>query len=286
MSNHIIIKKKIKTFKKKIEVSGDKSLSIRCILLATQAIGKSKIFNLLESEDVFNALKVIKKLGIEYKKKENFYEINGFGLNGFNIKKNTVINAGNSGTLARLILGLLVKANIKIKLIGDNSLSKRDFSRIAEPLKNFGVNINCRKNSLPVEISGSQFLRPINYLENRGSAQCKSAVMLAALNTPGTTLIKAKKSRNHTEILFKSLNIPIKIKSKKNYDLIEVNGLNQFKSFDYKIPGDISSAAFFIVLTLLSNNSEIIIKNININESRIGYCKYSKQNEFKYSFSK
>ena len=270
MSNHIIIKKKIKDFKKKIEVSGDKSLSIRCILLATQAIGKSKIFNLLESEDVFNALKIIKKLGIEYKKKENFYEINGFGLNGFNIKKNTIINAGNSGTLARLILGLLVKANIKIKLIGDNSLSKRDFSRVAEPLKNFGVNINCRKNSLPLEISGSQFLRPINYLENRGSAQCKSAVMLAALNTPGTTLIKAKKSRNHTEILFKSLNIPIKIKSKKNYDLIKVNGLNQFKSFDYKIPGDISSAAFFIVLTLLSNNSEIIIKNININESRIG----------------
>ena len=270
MSNHIIIKKKIKDFKKKIEVSGDKSLSIRCILLATQAIGKSKIFNLLESEDVFNALKIIKKLGIEYKKKENFYEINGFGLNGFNIKKNTIINAGNSGTLARLILGLLVKANIKIKLIGDNSLSKRDFSRVAEPLKNFGVNINCRKNSLPLEISGSQFLRPINYLENRGSAQCKSAVMLAALNTPGTTIIKAKKSRNHTEILFKSLNIPIKIKSKKNYDLIKVNGLNQFKSFDYKIPGDISSAAFFIVLTLLSNNSEIIIKNININESRIG----------------
>ena len=273
MKNSIKISGTIEPFKETISVDGDKSISIRCVLLASQAIGVSKISNLLESEDVKNTLKTIKKLGINYKKEKNIYKIYGYGLNGFNLKKNIIINAGNSGTLARLILGLLVKSNLKIKLIGDKSLSRRDFSRITEPLKNFGAVIKSTKNSLPLTIQGSPFLHPINYLENKGSAQCKSAVMLAALNTPGITKIKAKKSRNHTEILFKYLNIPLKLKSKGNYDLIEIQGLNQFKSFDYKIPGDISASSFFIVMTLLANNSEIIIKKININPSRIGIVK-------------
>ena len=273
MPNNIYINNKIPPYNKTIEVSSDKSLSIRTVLLASQAIGISKIFNLLNSEDVLNALKTIKKLGINYKKKKNYYEIYGYGLNGFNLNKNIVINAGNSGTLARLILGLLVKSKYKVKLIGDKSLSKRDFSRVTEPLKLFGANINSTKNSLPVKIQGTEFLRPINYVEKLGSAQCKSSIMFAALNTPGITKINAKKSRNHTELLFKFLNIPIKIKSKKNYDLIEIKGLNQFKKFEYHIPGDISSSAFFIVLTLLSKNSKIKIKRVNINDSRIGIIK-------------
>jgi len=270
MPNQILINKKISQFKKKIEVSSDKSLSIRALLLASQAVGKSKLSNLLESEDVINTLKTIKKLGIKYKKKGKIYEIYGFGLNGFNPKNNTIINAGNSGTLGRLILSLLIKTNKKIKLIGDKSLSKRDFSRVTEPLKLFGANIKSKKNSLPIKIQGTDFLRPINYFEDRGSAQCKSAVMLAALNTPGTTIIKARKSRDHTERMFKHLNIPIKLKSTKYYDLIEVKGLQQFNAFDYVIPGDISSSAFFIVLTVLSKKSKIKIKNININKSRTG----------------
>ena len=284
MPSQILINKKISPFKKKIEVGSDKSLSIRTVLLASQAIGKSKIYNLLESEDVINTLKAIKKLGIKYKKKGNVYEIYGYGLNNFEPKNNTIINAGNSGTLGRLILGLLVKCEKKIKLVGDKSLSKRDFSRITEPLKSFGANIKSNRNFLPVEIQGSSFLRPINYIENKGSAQCKSAVMLAALNTPGTTIIKAKKSRDHTERLFKNLNISIKLKKKKKYDLIEVGGLKQFNSFEYVIPGDISSSAFFIILTALSKNSKIIIKNINMNESRIGIIKILKKMNCKISF--
>ena len=273
MPNQIFISNKINKFKKKIEVSSDKSLSIRCVLLASQAVGISKLSNLLESEDVLNALKAIKKLGINYIKKNGIYEINGFGLNGFNTKKKLVIDAGNSGTLARLILGFLVRSNEKVKLIGDKSLSTRDFSRVADPLSYFGVKINCTKNSLPLEIQGTEFLRPITYIENKGSAQCKSTVIFAALHTPGITKIKAKKSRNHTELLLKYLNIPIKINSKKNYDKIEIKGLTQYKSFSYTLPGDISSSAFFIVLTLLSNNSELLIKKVNINNSRIGVIK-------------
>ena len=270
MPNQIKIFNKIKSFDKTIEITSDKSLSIRAILLASQAIGVSTISNLLESEDVLNAVKSIKKLGIKCKKIGSEYKILGYGLNGFEIKKNTTIDAGNSGTLARLILGLLVKSEKTVKIIGDKSLSKRDFSRVTEPLKKFGTNIKSKKNSLPVEILGTDFLRPINYFETRGSAQCKSAIMLAALNTPGTTIIKAKKSRNHTELLFKYLNLPIKIKSNKDFDFIKVRGLKQFNAFDYVVPGDISSSAFFIVLTTLSKNSKIRIRNININKSRIG----------------
>ena len=270
MPNHVFIKDKIKSFNKRIRVSPDKSISIRTILLASQAIGVSKISNLLESEDVLNALKTIKKLGINYKKYGNTYYIHGYGLNGFNIKKKTIINAGNSGTLARLILGLLVKSKTSVKLVGDKSLSKRDFSRVIKPLQLFGVNIKSKKNSLPIEIIGSDFLRPIKYDENIGSAQVKSCIILSALNTPGNTIINSKVSRNHTELMLKFLKYPIKVQNKNGYDKILVQGLNQFKSFNYTVPSDISSASFFIVLTILTKNSEIIIDNVNINKSRIG----------------
>ncbi len=270
MKNHILIKNKIKSFNRKITVSSDKSISIRSILLASQSIGKSEISNLLESEDVLNSLKIIKKLGVNYSKKGSIYQIEGYGLNGFNIKRNTKINAGNSGTLARLILGLLVKSDKKVKLIGDKSLSKRDFSRVIRPLNLFGVNLKSRKNCLPIEIQGTKYLRPITYNENIGSAQVKSCIILSALNTPGTTVLKCRKSRNHTELMLKFLKYPIKIKKNKNFDIIKVKGLNQIKGFKYNIPGDISSASFFIVLTLLSQNSQIIIENVNVNESRTG----------------
>ncbi len=270
MNSHIIIDNKIKNFNKKIRASSDKSISIRSILLASQAVGITKITNLLESEDVLNALKIIKKLGIKYKKNQKTYKIFGYGLNGFNLKNNLTVNAGNSGTLARLILGLLVKSKFKVKLIGDKSLSKRDFSRVIKPLKLFGANIKSEKNLLPVEILGTDYLRPILYDENIGSAQVKSCLILAALNTPGVTVINSKVSRNHTELMLKSLKYPISIKKKKNLDIITVKGLSQFKAFDYDVPGDISSAAFFIVLTLLSKKSKIVIENVNVNKSRLG----------------
>ena len=270
MSNYISITNKINNFKKIIKVSSDKSMSIRSVLLASQAIGTSKISNLLESEDVLNTLKTIKRLGIFYKKIGNTYYIKGFGLNGFDINKETTIDAGNSGTLARLILGLLVRSKFKVKLIGDKSLSRRDFSRVIKPLRQFGANIKCKKSLLPIEILGTNFLRPITYDENIGSAQVKSCIIFSALNTPGITTIRSKSSRNHTELMLKYLNYPIKVKSIKGFDKISIKGLSQFNAFRYNVPGDISSAAFFIVLTLLSKNSQIIIQNVNLNKTRTG----------------
>ena len=126
-------------------------------------------------------------------------------------------------------------------------------------------------------IQGSSNLKPISYLEKKGSAQCKSSVIFAGLRTKGTTIIKAKKSRNHTELMCKHLGLPISVKSKKNYDEIKVKKVKKIKPFDYKIPSDISSSAFFIVLTVLSKNSKLIVKNVNINHSRIGIVKILKK---------
>ena len=188
-----------------------------------------------------------------------------------NIKKNLTINAENSGTLGRLILGLLINTTNPIKLIGDKSLSKRDFKRVSDPLSKFGAIFKLKNNkSLPLAIKGSSNLKPITYLEKKGSAQCKSSVIFAGLRATGTTVLKAKKSRNHTELMCKHLGLPVSVNSKKNYDLIKVRNAKKIKPFNYKIPSDISSSAFFIVLAALSNNSALLIKGVNINPSRVG----------------
>ena len=215
MKNYIKISKTISHFNKSIKIEGDKSLSIRWALLASQAKGKSICLNLLKSEDVINTLKCLKKLGTKIKLSKKKCEIIGNGLNGFRYDKNIILNAGNSGTLGRLILGLLVHAKKKVLIKGDKSLSKRDFKRITTPLEKFGAKFQTNLGKLPIIIKGTGYPKPIKYNELRGSAQCKSSVMLAALNTKGSTIIKAKKSRNHSEILFKYLKLPIKIIKKR-----------------------------------------------------------------------
>ena len=271
MTNSIVIKKKLKNFNKKIVVSGDKSISIRWVLFASLASGNSKAENLLISEDVKAAIKTVRKLGIKVISNNKFCKIFGKGINGFNYKRNLTLNAENSGTLGRLILGFLINTTKSIKLIGDKSLSTRDFKRISDPLSKFGGVFKLKnKKNLPLTIYESKNLRPISYSENRGSAQCKSAVIFAGMRTSGTTLIKAKKSRNHTELMCKYLKLPVTVENKKNYDLIKVKKVKEIKPFDYKIPSDISSSAFFIILTALSKNSKLLIKDVNINPTRIG----------------
>ena len=168
-----------------------------------------------------------------------------------------------------MVLGL--KVIVIKRIFGDKSLSKRDFKRIAKPLSKFGASFTLHKNrNLPLIIKGSKTLKPIKFFENKGSAQCKSSVLLGGIKTNGKTIIKAKKSRNHTEILFKYLKLPIKIKKYKNFDLIEIRKVNEIKPINYNIPSDISSGAFFIALTVLATKSQIIINNVNVNPTRIG----------------
>ena len=272
MKKYLEIKRSIKPFKKKITVDGDKSISIRWVLTSSLSKKKSTAYNLLKSEDVLNAIKCIKILGSKIKINKKKCEIIGIGMN-HKLKKNITLNAGNSGTLGRLLLGLLVNNKNKIKLIGDKSLSKRDFSRVTKPLTKFGVKFYSDKNTLPILMKGSNNPKSIDYHETRGSAQCKSSIMYAALKSKGLTKIKAKKSRDHTESIFKYLNVPMQIKKTKNYDFISIKGTNKLNPLNYKIPGDISSSAFFIVLTILSKNSKLLIKNVNINPSRTGVIK-------------
>ncbi len=271
MPNSLIISDKIGTFNKVISVSGDKSLSIRWVLLSSLANGVSNAKNLLLSEDVLAAIRAIKILGIKSKITKKIAKIYGRGVNGYNYKRNITINSENSGTLGRLILGLLINTTFPIKIIGDKSLSKRDFKRVTKPLSKFGAKFKLNKGkNLPLTIFGSQKLKSIKYIEKKGSAQCKSSVIFGGMRANGRTIIKAKKSRNHTELLLKYLNLPISVKKRKNRDEIKISKIKTIKPLNYNIPSDISSSAFFIVLTALSNNSELIIKNVNINPSRTG----------------
>ena len=276
MKNLVKIFKTIRPCNKSIQIEGDKSLSIRWALLASQAEGKSRSSNLLRSEDVLNTLECLKKLGVKIKLSKNYCIIYGKGLNKFKYKKKITLNAGNSGTLGRLLMGLLVHSKSLIKIKGDKSLSKRDFNRVIIPLKKFGAKFKSNSGKLPVEIYGTKNPNPIKFKENIGSAQIKSSILLAALNTKGKTIIKAAKSRNHTELIYKFLNIPIKIKKIKNNEIIEVNGLKKIKPLNYKIPSDISSSAFFITLTALAKNSKLNIKNVNVNPTRTGILKILK----------
>ena len=286
MPNSVIINKKIKKFNKIINVNGDKSISIRWVLFSSLANGVSKAKNLLISEDVLAALNAIKKLGIKSIIKKNYCIVFGKGIEGYKYKKNLKIDAKNSGTLGRLLLGLIVNAKYPVKLIGDKSLSKRDFSRISEPLSKFGVKFKLNKNkSLPLTLIGSSNLKPIKYLEQKGSAQCKSSVIFAGMRTNGITFIKSRKSRNHTELMCKYLGLPITVKRGNNYDQIKINKVRYIKPLNYNIPSDISSSAFFIVLAALSKNSKLVIKNVNINSSRIGIIKILKKMGIKITLS-
>ena len=168
MSNSITINDKIGRFNKVISVSGDKSLSIRWVLLYSLANGVSNAKNLLLSEDVLASIKAVKNLGIKSKITKNRIKIFGKGIEGYNYKKNIIINAENSGTLGRLILGLLINTTYPIKIVGDKSLSKRDFKRVTDPLSKFGAKFRLNKNrNLPLTIFGSQKLKSIKYIEKK-----------------------------------------------------------------------------------------------------------------------
>ena len=268
----VVVKKKINKFDKSIFVEGDKSISHRALLISSQAYGISKLKGILRAEDIFNTINALKKLGVKIIKNKNAYHVYGNGLGSFRTKNNLTINAGNSGTLARLLMGFLATYPHKIKITGDKSLSKRPMGRIITPLEKFGCTFEPKdKKTLPIYITGSEMPIPISHKEEIGSAQLKSSIIFASLNTPGISKIKElKKSRNHTENMLKFTGAKIKIKKFKTYNIISIEGQKDFKAFDLNIPGDISSAAFFIVLTILAKHSIIKIKNINLNPTRTG----------------
>jgi 3-phosphoshikimate 1-carboxyvinyltransferase len=278
----VSINSKIEKFNKTIFVEGDKSISHRALLIASQCIGASILKNILESKDVQNTIICLKKLGVKILKKKNKYIVYGNGLGSFTKPKNNVLYVGNSGTLARMLIALLsTNPKLKVKIIGDKSLNKRDMKRIIEPLSKIGCAFYPKgKTTLPLTIEGTSMPLAQKHIESIGSAQVKSAILLAGLNTLGTTKIEEKKlSRNHTENLLKTIKADIKIEKLKKGNLISLNGKKNLSNFNLNIPGDPSSAAPFIALTLLTAKSKLLIKNINCNPTRIGFIKILKKNK-------
>lgn len=262
--------------KGEIEVAPDKSISHRSLIFSSLAHGESKIKNLLEGEDVLKTAAALRSMGVDIEKKpNNIWHVKGSGVAGL-IEPSDVLDMGNSGTAARLLAGLVTPYNFTSFFTGDASLRKRPMARVFEPIKKFGAQIISRQNNLmPFAIIGAQDALPIEYEMKVASAQVKSCILLASLATQGlTTIIEPEKCRDHSEIMMKFLGLKIetsdieiagKIGSKISY-----SGLQEFDAKDFEIPGDISSAAFFIVAALIVKDSKIKINNVGINPLRSG----------------
>ena len=257
---------------------GDKSISHRILILTGQIVGKSKIKNLLQSEDVINTLKAMRLLGVKIIKKTNSFEVFGIPPGGL-IQPKKMIDFGNSGTGIRLISGLVSTNNIEVKLIGDSSLSKRPMKRVTEHLSKIGANIELRKKIFPpIKIKGTGNAVPLTFEIIIPSAQIKSAIMLSALNTNGTVKIKEfKTTRDHTENMLKSMKYNIKVKESSMHRFIEMKNNKDLKTINYSVPGDPSSAAFLISAACLKLGSRLIVRNMLFNKTRVGFIKTLKK---------
>jgi 3-phosphoshikimate 1-carboxyvinyltransferase len=279
---------RIKPYDKTIDVDSDKSISIRSFLLSAISHNISEIKNVLESEDIFSCINCLRKLGVKIQKiGTKQYLVYGKGLGSFHAKKNTVLDCGNSGTTARLLVGLLsTNPDIQVKIKGDSSLNRRNMSKLIKLMSEFGATfLPKNKSNFPLTLISSEI--PIGIKYNAGvSAQLKSAVMLAGLNSNGTTNIdEERESRNHTENMLLQTPKIIEIKRNKNkLNQIKVFGKRHLESLKINIGGDPSSAAFFTALTLLTSNAKLKIRHVGLNPRRIGFYNLLKKNGAKIRF--
>ncbi|MEK9638698.1 MAG: 3-phosphoshikimate 1-carboxyvinyltransferase, partial [Pelagibacteraceae bacterium] len=282
------VSQKIKPFQKTIQVDSDKSISIRSFLIGAISHNISEAKNVLESEDVMSCINCLKKLGVKIiKKKPKHYLIYGKGLGSFYAKKNAVLNCGNSGTTARLLVGLLsTNPDIHVKIKGDHSLNKRSMKKLIDLMSEFGTTfLPENKTTFPLTLISSPIPIGIEYKAGV-SAQLKSAVMLAGLNANGVTnVIEEKKSRNHTENMLLQNKKLIKIKkNKKGQNHIKIYGKEFLDPIKVNVGGDPSSAAFFTALTLLTPKANLKIQHVGLNPRRIGFYELLKKHGAKINF--
>ena len=249
------------------ELIGDKSISHRAVMFSSISKGHNKISNFLMGEDCLSTISCFRKMGVDIQIAGKDVYVKGNGLYGLKRPKE-ILDVGNSGTTIRLMMGILAGNKFDATLIGDNSIAKRPMKRVTDPLRLMGCNIEGKDdaNYTPIKIYGGD-LKAIDYHMPVASAQVKSALILASLYANDTSFIYEKvKSRNHTEIMLKSFGADINVENLK----ISVNPVNELFSQDIYVPGDISSAAFIIVSALITKGSEVIIKNVGLNETRTG----------------
>lgn len=253
-----------------IKVPGDKSISHRSLILSSIAEGESKIEGLLEAEDCLSTMGIMRDLGIEIKKEgEGKYTVQGKGLDGLE-EADAVLDCGNSGTSMRLLAGLLASQDFYSVLTGDHSLRKRPMQRIIGPLSKMGAQIWSRRDGLaPLSIKG-QKLESLEYKLPVASAQLKSSILLAALKTKAeTVIIEPAVSRDHTERMLQGAGLDIEILEDRI--ILKKAAERKLSPFQINVPGDISSAAFFIAVGLLADQGELLIKNVGINQTRSGF---------------
>ena len=249
-----------------ITVPGDKSITHRAIMLGALSDGELKISNGLLSEDCMRTLVAFRELGINIQIDNNIITIFGKGLSGLSETKSQ-INAGNSGTMARLLSGILSTQNFNSSISGDESLVTRPMGRIIEPLESFGALIKSKDQKLPMSFKSSDVMKPIKHHSLIPSAQVKSSLILAALHIKGESVISEDvKTRDHTERLLKYMEYPIIV----DEETITLKGCKNIIAKDIEVPSDISSAAFFIVAALIKKDSDIILDNIGVNPLRTG----------------
>ena len=251
-----------------IRVPGDKSISHRSIIFGSLAEGETKVYDILRGEDVLSTMQVFRDLGVEIEDKDGVVTIQGVGMDGLKAPQNA-LDMGNSGTSIRLISGVLAGADFEVEMFGDDSLSKRPMDRVTIPLKKMGVNISgeTERDLPPLHLKGTKNLRPIHYELPIASAQVKSALMFAALQAQGESVIIEKEcTRNHTEDMLQQFGGHLSVDGKK----ITVQGPQKLSGQKVVVPGDISSAAFWLVAALIVPNSRVVLKNVGINETRTG----------------
>ena len=255
-----------------VNIVGDKSISHRAIILSSLASGKSILSNVLISGDTKATINIFKNLGVEINEiSNNQLEIHGVGLNGLNESKEP-LNALNSGTTARLLIGLLSKQKFESDLIGSTQLNKRPMSRVIDPLVNEGAKISGTGGSLPIKIQPSDYSFE-NIHSTKPSAQVKSSFLLASLyHKAPTTISEIVPTRDHTERMLSLMGVNIV----RLGNTSTVAPVNEITSIDYLVPGDPSSAAFLIAIGLLKSK-KVVIKNVLLNERRIGFLKVLKR---------
>ncbi len=258
----------VTSLKGTIEVPGDKSISHRSIMFGALATGKTTITHFLKADDCLNTIKIFRQLGVEIEEKEKEIVVTGVGFQGLQ-QPSDVLDVGNSGTTIRLLMGILAGQNLEVILTGDSSIQKRPMNRVMLPLQEMGVEVSGFEGTQfpPINLKGNKDIQPIHYQLPVASAQVKSALLFAALYAKKESVIIEKElTRDHTEVMIRQFGGQIDVSGKE----IKLSGHQQFKGTHVNVPGDISSAAFFMVAGLLVPNSRIVLKNVGLNQTRTG----------------
>lgn len=255
-----------------VKVPGDKSISHRSLMLSALAVGESNVSGMLEGEDVLATAAAMRAMGARIERVgEGKWRVNGVGVGGLMTPDN-IIDMGNSGTSTRLIMGLIASHDITVTMTGDASLRGRPMGRVIDPLTSVGAEFAARDGRfLPLTMKGSRAPMPIDYTTPMASAQVKSAVLLAGLNTPGITVVREKvATRDHTERMLGAMGADIDVKTEDGLRVVSLVGQPELKPIDMEVPGDISSSAFLLVAASIVPGSDVTVENVGMNPLRTG----------------